>query len=52
MTSVQPANPTLAPAAAPDVPAKPEFMRGDVNQNPPGIGLFALLREDRLTHDG
>jgi serine O-acetyltransferase len=36
-----------------EVPAvKPSFMRGDVNQNPPGIGLFALLREDRRTHDG
>ena len=27
-------------------------MRGDVNQNPPGMGLWALLREDRRTHDG
>src|SRR5215208_2855757 len=50
MTSVHPANPTLS--ATPAAPAKPAFMRGDVNQNPPGIGLWALLREDRLTHDG
>ena len=48
--SVHPANPTLA--AAPPVPATPAFMRGDVNNNPPGIGLLALLREDRRTHDG
>jgi serine O-acetyltransferase len=25
--------------------------RGDVNQNPPGIGFWALLREDFETHD-
>lgn len=48
--SVHPANLTLA--ATPHPPAKPEFMRGDVNQNPAGIGFLALLREDRLTHDG
>ena len=40
------------PASAPVAPAKPESMRGETNQNPPGIGLLALLREDRLTHDG
>ena len=33
-------------------PVKPESMRGERNQNPPGLGLWALLREDRLTHDG
>ena len=48
--SVHSANPTLA--NSPDVPAKPAFMRGDVNQNPPGMGLWALLREDRRTHAG
>ena len=48
--SVHPANPTLAPTPA--TPAKPEFMRGEVNQNPPGMGLWALIREDRRTHDG
>jgi serine O-acetyltransferase len=48
--SVHPANPTLA--ATPDAPATPAFMRGDVNQNPPGMGLWALLREDRRTHGG
>ena len=26
--------------------------RGDANLNPPGLGLFALLREDLRTHDG
>src|SRR5207253_6510268 len=26
--------------------------RGDRNENPPGIGLFALLREDLRTHGG
>lgn len=29
----------------------PEFARGDKNQNPPGIGLWALLREDYRTHE-
>ena len=48
--SVHPANPTLAPTPA--TPAKPEFMRGEVNQNPVGMGLWALIREDRRTHDG
>ena len=33
------------------VAEKPASMRGETNQNPPGIGLWALLREDRLTHD-
>src|SRR5438105_1805102 len=28
------------------------FPRGDRNENPPGIGFFALLREDLRTHDG
>lgn len=27
-------------------------MRGDANQNPGGISFWALLREDRRTHDG
>jgi serine O-acetyltransferase len=40
------------PAPVPLAPAKPASMRGEVNQNPAGIGLLALLREDRLTHDG
>jgi serine O-acetyltransferase len=48
--SVHPANPTLA--QTPASPAKPEFMRGEVNQNPAGMGLWALLREDRRTHGG
>jgi serine O-acetyltransferase len=49
------AHPVDAPvnAAAPEaLLVKPPFMRGDVNQNPPGLGLWALLREDRRTHDG
>ena len=40
------------PAPVPLAPEKAESMRGDVNQNPPGMGLLALLREDRRTHDG
>lgn len=32
-----------------DVPPLP---RGDRNDNPPGIGFLALLREDLRTHDG
>jgi serine O-acetyltransferase len=30
----------------------PPLNRGDRNGNPPGIGLWALLREDLRTHDG
>ena len=40
------------PAPVPLAPSKPDSMRGELNQNPAGIGLLALLREDRLTHDG
>ena len=40
------------PADVAVAPVKPESMRGRTNQNPPGLGLWALLREDRLTHDG
>jgi serine O-acetyltransferase len=40
------------PAEVPVAPAKAESMRGAINQNPPGIGLLALLREDRRTHGG
>ena len=47
--TVQEAHPP-ADVAAP--PLKPETMRGERNQNPPGIGLCALLREDRLTNGG
>jgi serine O-acetyltransferase len=46
--TVGPAHPVEVPAA----PAKDASMRGETNGNPPGIGLLALLREDRLTHDG
>ena len=46
--SVGPAHPVDVAVA----PVKAESMRGDVNQNPPGMGLLALLREDRRTHDG
>jgi serine O-acetyltransferase len=38
--------------SVPVVPAKAASMRGETSQNPPGIGLLALLREDRRTHDG
>ena len=39
------------PTHLPSTQAKPESMLGRANQNPPGLGLFALLREDRRTHD-
>lgn len=38
------AGPTPSPRAA-------YTMRGDRNQNPPGMSLFALLREDLCTHE-
>src|SRR5262249_18222593 len=31
---------------------EPPLPKGDRNENPPGIGFFALLREDLRTHDG
>jgi len=40
------------PGDVPLAPAKPECMRGEANHNPPGLGLLALLREDRRTHGG
>jgi serine O-acetyltransferase len=46
--SIGPAHPVDVPVA----PAKAQSMRGEANHNPPGIGLWALLREDRRTHDG
>ena len=36
------------PATLPAVPA----LHGAFDQNPPGMGLFALIREDLRTHDG
>jgi serine O-acetyltransferase len=30
----------------------PPLPRGDRNDNPPGVGLFRLLREDLRTHEG
>lgn len=33
-------------------PAAAAINRGEKDINPPGIGLFALLREDLRTHDG
>lgn len=39
------------PADVPLAPAKCESMRGEVNLNPAGMGLWALLREDWRTHD-
>ena len=59
--SVHPVDPTLtprdapAPAAAPAALApreKPAFMLGEVNQNPPGLGFWSLLREDLGTCGG
>ena len=33
-------------------PEPPPLSRGDSDGNPPGLGLWALLREDLRTHDG
>ena len=51
--SVHPANPParLGPPHAPTAPATLEYARGERNENPAGLGLFALLREDWVTHD-
>ena len=35
-----------------ETPTALPLPRGDRNQNPPGIGFWALLREDLRTHDG
>lgn len=35
-----------------DAAESPPLPRGDTNGNPPGIDLWALLREDLATHDG
>ena len=40
------------PAHVPAAAEKPATMRGETNQNPAGLGLWALLCEDRRTHDG
>lgn len=50
--SVHPINPTITQADASAPREKPAFMLGDVNQNPPGLGFWALLREDLRTHGG
>lgn len=52
----------IAQALAPKAPTSPQGSRdqrpesdytlGEFNQNPPGISLFALLREDLQTHEG
>ena len=42
----------LGPAPAPASVHLPPLNRGDRNENPAGIGLIALLREDLRTHDG
>lgn len=52
------ASPSSGPVGAPAVPALPApshdepLPLGDRNQNPPGISLFSLFREDLRTHDG
>ncbi|MDG3008123.1 serine O-acetyltransferase [Paludisphaera mucosa] len=48
--TAHPAN-AAPPAPAPDDDLPP-LNHGDGNQNPPGIGLLALIREDLRTHDG
>jgi serine O-acetyltransferase len=45
--TAQPANTADVPLA----PAKAPSARGETNQNPIGLGLWALLREDWRTHD-
>ena len=45
--TVHPANPADVPLSA----VKAASMRGETNQNPAGMGLWALLREDWRTHD-
>lgn len=42
---------TAEPPRAPEDDLPP-LHRGDTNQNPPGIGLIALIREDLRTHEG
>ncbi len=42
---------TAHSADVPIAPDKAESMRGATNQNPAGMGLWALLREDWRTHD-
>lgn len=32
-------------------PKAPPLFRGEIDRNPPGIGFWALVREDRLTQD-
>jgi serine O-acetyltransferase len=39
-------------SAKTDKPPAPPLHRGDTNQNPPGMGLWALWREDLRTHEG
>lgn len=41
---------TSATAAGTCDPIDPPLSRGDRNNNPPGIGLWALIREDHRTH--
>jgi hypothetical protein len=42
--------------SAPTSTPAPKFLatmpRGDGNENPPDLGIFALRREDLRTHDG
>lgn len=51
MESTDPA-PLASPAAQPASGVRERYtMRGDKDQNPPGLSLFALLREDLRTHE-
>jgi serine O-acetyltransferase len=48
-----PATAQPLPATTSDAPAAPpRVVPGSTNLNPPGIGFFALLREDLRTHGG
>lgn len=53
--SATPTPPTPTPAAAADPRPRGEIlgynMRGDKNQNPPGMSFWALVREDLRTHE-
>jgi serine O-acetyltransferase len=42
----------IAPTSTPAPKLLAPMPRGDRNENPPDLGIFALLREDLRTHDG
>lgn len=42
----------LQPTSRPKKPPPPPLSEGRTNENPPGMSLWALWREDLATHDG